>query len=154
MQWEKGRPQSDVKIPTAVAAAHKKAFAKKLGVTPTDLGKDRDRSETILMNAARLHKAGKVLKQSRPITDEDVLSVLSSWSVKKNVDRRNVMPEGSPYVLSETFGLVRKRGSSGPELSGSCRACLGVLELWDQYFRERLPAYCRALSAGVGFASQ
>ena len=46
----------------------------------------------------------------KPITgDGDLLEVLQLWRFKPNRTRKNVVPEGAPFVFSETLGLVRSR---------------------------------------------
>ena len=39
--------------------------------------------------------------------DGDLLEVLQLWRFKPNRTRKNVVPEGVPFVFSETLGLVR-----------------------------------------------
>ena len=41
--------------------------------------------------------------------DGDLLEVLQLWRFKPNRTRKNVAPEGVPFVFSETLGLVRSR---------------------------------------------
>ena len=41
--------------------------------------------------------------------DGDLLEVLQRWRFKPNRTRKNVVPEGAPFVFSETLGLVRSR---------------------------------------------
>ena len=41
--------------------------------------------------------------------DGDLLEVLQLWRFKPNRTRKNVVPEGVPFVFSETLGLVRSR---------------------------------------------
>ena len=39
----------------------------------------------------------------------DVLAVMRLWRFKPNKIRKNVIPDGAPFVYSETMGLVRSR---------------------------------------------
>ena len=43
------------------------------------------------------------------IGDIDVVEVLRLWRFKPNKSRKNVIPDGAPFVYSETIGLVRSR---------------------------------------------
>ena len=39
------------------------------------------------------------------ITSKHITNVLNMWRFRKNVDRKNVMPEGNSFVLSDSIGL-------------------------------------------------
>ena len=85
--------------------------------------------------------AKEVLEQARlacrRVTDEEVKLTLEKWEFKRNIDRKNVLPKGKKYVLSETFGLVRTR--TGHWMSSSCtRAAPYVPKLLNVWLNDRL----------------
>ena len=45
----------------------------------------------------------------RELSDDDVLNVLNAWKFKKNVDRKNVMPDDREHALSDSVGLAISR---------------------------------------------
>ena len=57
----------------------------------------------------RSNARARDLLRSTVIGDGDLLEVLQMWRFKPNRTRKNVVPKGSSFVFSETFGLVRSR---------------------------------------------
>ena len=49
------------------------------------------------------------LLASGKIFSDDVLAVLSRWTLRPNKNRQNVNPEGVDFVYSDTLGLTRDR---------------------------------------------
>ena len=60
-------------------------------------------------NRARSNARACDILRNAVVGDSDVLDVLRAWRVKPNKSRKNVTPDGAPFVYSETMGLVRSR---------------------------------------------
>ena len=60
-------------------------------------------------NRARSNaRAGDILRNA-VVGDSDALDVLRAWRFKPNKSRKDVTPDGAPFVYSGTMGLVRSR---------------------------------------------
>ena len=84
--------------------------------------------------------------QQPKITDQDVLAVLKLLYFKRNDRRQNVLPYGSTFVHSDTFGLVRTRtGSIVPSrVTAKFGAAFAVMCRWlkentPETFRKPFP---------------
>jgi len=53
--------------------------------------------------------ASEILERGDRIRDKDVVDILEMWRFRKNHKRRNVLPEGHPFVYSEMLGLTKIR---------------------------------------------
>jgi hypothetical protein len=89
---------------------------KRYNLSLADLLVEKGGGESLLMRAHRLvadRKAGEFMasarKARRAITDDEVGTVLSTWSFAKNPNRQNVIPRGQSWVWSDTMGLIRDR---------------------------------------------
>ena len=80
-----------------------------------------------------------LLRSGQPISDTDVLSVLSLWRFRKNNTRLNVLPPGCDFVHSDTLGLVCDRQGQILVDSGT-RKWPSVLRLLATWLRHRRPA--------------
>merc|ERR1719336_1792704 len=92
-------------------------LAAQYGVSQEQLDQRTAWAETPSMVAKRSRanvEAASVLAaataEERPITDDDVLRVLRLWAIKENRTRTGVIPQGKPFVLSETMGLLNCQG--------------------------------------------
>ena len=84
-------------------------------------------------------KAAEILGSGRPISDADVLAVLSLWRFRKNSSRLNVLPSGTDFVSSDTLGLVCDRKGTVLVDSGT-RKWPSVLRLLATWLKHRKPA--------------
>ena len=84
-------------------------------------------------------KAAEILSSGRPISDADVLAVLSLWRFRKNTSRLNVLPRGTDFVSSDTLGLVCDRKGNVLVDSGT-RKWPSVLRLLATWLKDRKPA--------------
>jgi hypothetical protein len=96
----------------------KAKLAAQFGVKPENLAQGTRWAESPSMIAMRSRanvEAASILDaaaaEGRKVSDEDVLRVLRLWAVKKNCDRKNVMPDGTSWVHSETVGLLHCSGT-------------------------------------------
>ena len=80
-----------------------------------------------------------LLRSGQPISDTDVLSVLSLWRFRKNNTRLNVLPPGCDFVHSDTLGLVCDRKGQILVDSGT-RKWPSVLRLLATWLRHKRPA--------------
>jgi len=140
---EKGGEAGDDKDPEKVRQALRKAkLSAKFGVKVEDMAAGVGWAESPSMVASRSRanvEATKILEEAaaegRKITSEEVLRVLRLWAVKRNGDRKNVMPEGMTWVHSETIGLLH---CSGGRLIATLhtRAYPKVLTLFCQWLKD------------------
>lgn len=126
-------------------AFRKAKLSAKFGVKAEDIVKGTGWAESPAMVAQRCRanvEAGTILDEAaaagRGITDEDVLRVLRLWVVKKNADRKNVMPEGVTWVHCETIGLLH---CSGGRLIATlhCKQYPKVLSILAQWMKDNRP---------------
>jgi len=115
------------------------------GVKAENLAQGTGWAESSTMVAMRSKanvEAGSILEaaaaESRKINDADVLKVLRLWAVKKNLDRKNVMPEGKNFVYSENIGLLH---CSGGRLIATLhtKQYPKVLTLFAQWMKDNRP---------------
>jgi len=123
-------------------ALRKAKLSAKFGVKVEDMAAGVGWAESPDMVARRSRanvEATKILEaattEGRKITTEEVLRVLRLWAVKKNGDRKNVMPTGTTWVHSETIGLLH---CSGGRLIATLhtRAYPKVLSLLCQWLKD------------------
>ena len=60
-------------------------------------------------NRAKSNVCACDLLRNAVVGGGDVLAVLRLWRFKPNKNRKNAIPDGDPFVYSETMGLVRSR---------------------------------------------
>jgi len=97
------------------------------------------------------------LLQKERISDADVLAVLELWYFKQNKCRANVVPQGSTFVHSDTFGVVKSRtGTVVPtRLTTKSPAVFTLLCRWlfDQHaFEQAFPF--TSISVNYGYAAR
>lgn len=73
-------------------------------------------------------------EQSRPVSDQDVLTALRVWGFGKNEQRTNVLPKGKTWVHSDTLGLLRTR---------SQRTCVAAASRAHPHFTRLLVRWLR-----------
>ena len=83
--------------------------------------------------------AVELLCSGKPLSDDDVVSVLSLWRFRKNSTRLNVLPNGADFVHSDTLGLVCDRQGKVLVDAGT-RKWPSVLRLLAVWLRHRRPA--------------
>ena len=88
------------------------------------------------------------------ITDDDILRVFRQWRFKKNDVRTNVLPEGKPWVFSDTLGLIRDRCGKYM-LTGPSRY-LKVCRVLNRWMKDNLSSAfcCTSISLNKGYAAR
>ena len=85
-------------------------------------------------------RALEILKESRIITDADVVECLSKWRFQKNKSRANVIPVGDESVFSDTLGLVVNRVTKKSMLDAASKKNPNMLRLLAKWLRDRQPS--------------
>jgi len=88
--------------------------------------------------AAQILEAAKA-EGDRPITDEEVLGCLQLWGFKENMNRGNVMPEGSTFVNSDTVGLIKMSTCERTLLTVGTKRYPEFTLLITKWLRDRMP---------------
>ena len=117
--------------------------------------------ETAQMQRGRLiadATAAQVLERAAidggRITDDDILRVFRQWRFKKNDARTNVLPEGKPWVFSDTLGLIRDRCGKYM-LTGPSRY-VEVCRVLNRWMKDNLSSAfcCTSISLNKGYAAR
>ena len=117
--------------------------------------------ETAQMQRGRLiadATAAQVLERAAidggRITDDDILRVFRQWRFKKNDARTNVLPEGKPWVFSDTLGLIRDRCGKYM-LTGPSRY-VEVCRVLNRWMKDNLSLAfcCTSISLNKGYAAR
>ena len=84
-------------------------------------------------------QAAEYLRAGQPITDTDVLAVLSQWRFRPNRTRQNVRPDGAEFVYSDTLGLVcDRRGAI--TVDAATRKWPNVFRMLAVWLKQRRPS--------------
>jgi len=108
-----------------------------------------------VLAAEMLRKAG----DEGAIRDSDVLSCLRAWGFSRNSARKNVLPEGSSWVLSDTLGLNRGRDGR-TVLTGKSRQYPEVTRLLMRWLCSNRPGLvdedfpCTSISVNSSYAAR
>merc|ERR1711920_323959 len=100
---------------------------------------------SMIMRAHRMvadRKAREFLAKAQgktSITDAQVEEVLSTWSFAKNIARQNVIPDGQPWVKSDTIGLLRDRVGD-IHLTTPTKRYPDFTRIIVQWLKDRLPS--------------
>jgi len=134
----------DIKL-RAKRALSKASLSKKFGIKVEDLAQGTSWAECPQMIAARSRAnveaesvLDEVARTGRKVSDEDVLRVLRLWAIRRNADRKVVMPEGVRMVHSETVGLLRCKGNEYLA-TFHCREYPKVMVLFARWLRDNRP---------------
>ena len=117
--------------------------------------------ETAQMQRGRLiadATAAQILERAEVdggrITDDDIMRVFRQWRFKRNDARTNVLPEGKPWVFSDTLGLIRDRCGKYM-LTGPSRY-LEVCRVLNRWMKDNLSSAfcCTSISLNKGYAAR
>lgn len=105
----------------------------------------KDSIEVAIGRREAQDKARGILKAAtaeggRPITDEEVLSCLRLWGFKENVNRSNVMPEGTKFVHSDTIGIIKMSTCERTLLTVGTKRYPEFTKLIMKWLKDRMPA--------------
>jgi hypothetical protein len=95
-----------------------------------------------------------VEKAGRKVSDGDVLEALQAWGFSENVNRLNVMPEGTTFVHSDTLGAIRLR-TGGFRITDPTLSYPHFTGLICQWFADHQPAdiKCDCVFTGINVNS-
>ena len=86
------------------------------------------------------NQAAEFLRVGQPISDTQVLAVLSLWRFRPNKARLNVIPDGQDFVSSDTIGLVCDR-SGRVVVDSATRKYPNLFRLLAAWLKQRRPTF-------------